>query len=285
MRIVYTIAFTLAISAVSQTAYINIGGREVDLDAYHNDEDSTKYQALSGNEESDSLDSEVQAAGLFNWVKTGRKKTTKLIKVLKDVLGNIKEIIEIKNRKHDKDIDTDTDDSDDEEGEDTKKSLLDKAKGWGASIMKRDLVDDLLVKVFVALKDSGLINAIIKMSLTDDKVRASIVDITVDLIEADVIPYEEIFVALKDSGLAIDVIKASVLDPETRAGVVALITELIPDLLKSGAISPKDLLSSTPPSKVKAATVSYEDDVIFTVTPVEESLLTGASYSNNSKVF
>ncbi|CAK7895459.1 hypothetical protein CAAN1_12S04698 [[Candida] anglica] len=111
-------------------------------------------------------------------------------------------------------------------------------------VEKRDLVDDLLVKVFTALKDSGLVTSIVKMSLTDDEVRPAITEITIDLIEADVIPYEEVFVALKDSGLAVDVIRNILLDPETREGAVLLIREMVPELMKPTPVTSLNSIES-----------------------------------------
>lgn len=139
--------------------------------------------------------------GLFSTIKNGKKKVA-LVKTLTDVLSMVKQ--------------ADSADSKD--------------------LDKRDIVDELLVKVFYALKKSGLLNSIIKMSLTDDEVRPIIVDITIDLIEADVIPYEEIFEALKDSGLAVDVVKFILTDPETRQGLIDFIKELIPQLISSGEL-------------------------------------------------
>ncbi|CAG90357.1 DEHA2G07964p [Debaryomyces hansenii CBS767] len=157
----------------------------------------------------DALDIEkVAATGLTDLLSKG-KKAFSLVNVLKDVLGMISKIDQIQ---------------DSEE----------------MGLAKRDFVEDLLVKVFVALKKSGLVNSIVKMSLTDCDVRPAIIDILIELLEADVIPWEEIFVALKDSGLAVDVINDLFTDPETREGLVQFTAELIPDLLASGALSGKD---------------------------------------------
>lgn len=157
----------------------------------------------------DALDIEkVAATGLTDLLNKG-KKAFSLVNILKDVLQMITKIDQIQ---------------DSEE----------------MGLAKRDLVEDLLVKVFVALKKSGLVNSIVKMALTDCDVRPAIIDILIELLEADVIPWEEIFVALKDSGLAVDVINELFTDPETREGLVQFTAELIPDLLASGALSGKD---------------------------------------------
>lgn len=168
------------------------------------------FQELDLNmSEVDALDIEkVAATGLSDLLNKG-KKAFSLVSVLKDVLGMISKIDQIQ---------------DSEE----------------MGLAKRDLVEDLLVKVFVALKKSGLVNSIVKMALTDCDVRPAIIDILIELLEADVIPWEEIFVALKDSGLAVDVINELFTDPETREGLVQFTAELIPDLLASGALSGKD---------------------------------------------
>lgn len=168
------------------------------------------FQELDLNmSEVDALDIEkVAATGLSDLLNKG-KKAFSLVSVLKDVLGMISKIDQIQ---------------DSEE----------------MGLAKRDLVEDLLVKVFVALKKSGLVNSIVKMALTDCDVRPAIIDILIELLEADVIPWEDIFEALKDSGLAVDVINELFTDPETREGLVQFTAELIPDLLASGALSGKD---------------------------------------------
>ncbi|CUM53016.1 unnamed protein product [Debaryomyces tyrocola] len=168
------------------------------------------FQELDLNmSEVDALDIEkVAATGLTDLLNKG-KKAFSLVSVLKDVLGMISKIDQIQ---------------DSEE----------------MGLAKRDLVEDLLVKVFVALKKSGLVNSIVKMALTDCDVRPAIIDILIELLEADVIPWEDIFEALKDSGLAVDVINELFTDPETREGLVQFTAELIPDLLASGALSGKD---------------------------------------------
>lgn len=101
---------------------------------------------------------------------------------------------------------------------------------------KRALVDETLTRVFKTLKRSGLINDVLRMSLTDESVRESIVAVTVELIDAEVIPYEEIFDALVDSGLALDVVRFALTDEDTRDGLVQLIVDLIPELLESEAL-------------------------------------------------
>ena len=75
----------------------------------------------------------------------------------------------------------------------------------------RDLVDELLLRVFNLLKGSGFINDIIRMSLTDPRVRLGMIDMTIRLLNAEVIPWDDIFLALKRHGLAIDVIKFTLL--------------------------------------------------------------------------
>lgn len=96
----------------------------------------------------------------------------------------------------------------------------------------RTLVEDAMTQVFVALKRSGLINYVIRLSLTDDEVRAGVADITIELIRADVIPYSEVFNALRESGLALDVVKFSLTDAETRQGLIELVLELVPQLVE-----------------------------------------------------
>lgn len=127
--------------------------------------------------------------------------------------------------------------------EEPSESLVEKAKSRAGKLLRAGLqsetVADVTVRLFVGLKESGLINDVIKMSLTDDEVRESITQITVDLLESGAIPWEEVFTALKDSGLAVDVVKQSVEDPTTRHGVALLIQELLPQLIKSGDYPPK----------------------------------------------
>lgn len=96
----------------------------------------------------------------------------------------------------------------------------------------RSLIDNVMTQVFVALKRSGLINYVIRLSLTDAEVRAGVADITIELIRADVIPYQEVFQGLQQSGLALDVVKFSLTDAETRLGLVELVLELVPQLVE-----------------------------------------------------
>lgn len=96
----------------------------------------------------------------------------------------------------------------------------------------RSLLDDAMTQVFVALKRSGLINYVIRLSLTDEEVRAGVADITIELIRADVIPYSEVFTAMRESGLALDVVKYSLTDAETRQGLIDLVVELVPQLIE-----------------------------------------------------
>ncbi|CCE78878.1 Piso0_000912 [Millerozyma farinosa CBS 7064] len=167
---------------------------------------------------------ELEKRGLKHIAEKARR-TKKLVTVLKSVLTSITEIKALKESKS------------------------------VENLGKRDLVDDLLERVFVALKDSGLVNSIIKMSLTDDDVRPAITQLTIDLIEADVIPYKEIFEALKSSGLAVDVVKKSVTDPETREGLVEFTKELIKGLVAEdislGELLPDNLkLSNSSNSRI-----------------------------------
>lgn len=158
-------------------------------------------------------------------------KKKKLVKELEAVVFSLQKIEKIKG--------ADDDEGDWEEEDGDKSSISD---------LKDELIETLLTKVFISLKNSDLINPILKFSLTDDKVRSSIVDITVELLKADVIPYYEIFVALRDSGLAIQVIQFLLTDPETRQGQIDLIIELIPRLLEDGVINFEDILKNLPTS-------------------------------------
>lgn len=127
--------------------------------------------------------------------------------------------------------------------EEPSQSLVEKAKQQAGDLLRAGLqsetVNDITVRLFINLKESGLINDVIKMSLTDDEVRQAITHITLDLLESGAIPWEEVFSALKDSGLAVDVVKLSVEDPATRHGVALLVQELLPQLIKSGDYPPK----------------------------------------------
>lgn len=107
----------------------------------------------------------------------------------------------------------------------------------------RTFLDDAMVQIFTLLKRSGLINNIIRQSLTDPQVRAGVADITVELIDARVIPYDEVFEALMSSGMAIDVVRYSLTDQETRSGLVQLVIELIPELFRSGVLNPWDYIN------------------------------------------
>lgn len=109
-------------------------------------------------------------------------------------------------------------------------------------ILADEIIEDLLTTVFISLKKSGLINGIVKKSLTDEEIRIGVISVTIELISADIIPYEEIFVALKDSGLVIDIAKATLTDPEMRNGTIQLVKEMVPELIKSGALNIRDLI-------------------------------------------
>lgn len=131
---------------------------------------------------------------------------------------------------------------------------------------ERGLLDDAMTHIFVILKRSGLINSIIRQSLVDDQVRHGVASITVELIEADVIPYTEVLTAMKDSGLALDVIKYSLTDSETRAGLIQLIVELIPELIRSGALNPFDYIGGDAIAQaVESSTMAVESSTITAV--------------------
>ena len=110
----------------------------------------------------------------------------------------------------------------------------------------RDLVDELLLRVFNLLKGSGFINDIIRMSLTDPRVRLGMIDMTIRLLNAEVIPWDDIFIALKRHGLAIDVIKFTFTDAQTRVGLAAFVIELLPALVTSGALDLRQILETVP---------------------------------------
>lgn len=126
----------------------------------------------------------------------------------------------------------------------------------GFDILSDEKTEEALTTVFVALKNSMLLNPIIRYSLTDDEIRQGIIDLTIELLKADVIPYREIFVALNESGLAIDVIKFLLTDEETRQGEIDLIIELIKQLIESGAIKLEDLLKHIPKPNPPTTTTS-----------------------------
>lgn len=163
--------------------------------------------------------------------KTFSKKKS-LIKELNTILKSIKKIEKLK-------------DTEGNEGNEIDKR--------GLSDVKDEVVETLLIKVFTALKDSELLNPIIRFSLTDDTTREGLIDVTIELLKARVIPWTDIFNALKDSGLAVDILKFLLTDPEAREGQIDLVLELIPRLLEDGVISLDDILKriplpSSPPS-------------------------------------
>ena len=108
------------------------------------------------------------------------------------------------------------------------------------------MVDDLLLKVFNLLKDSGLINEIIRMSLTDPLVRRSLTDVTARLLKARVVPWDDIFIALRRHGLAFEVVEFTLTNAETRAGLASFVVELLPRLVNAGSITPGQLLDTIP---------------------------------------
>lgn len=154
-------------------------------------------------------------------------KNKKMIKELKTIIKCLESIEKVKNSEEYKTQELDEDFVDPDL---QKRGKLD------------DVIEELLTKVFISLKSSQLINPILRFSLTDYEVRQGLIDITIQLLKADVIPWEEIFNALKDSGLAVDVIKFLLTDSESRSGTVDLVLELLPKLLELGVISFKDIL-------------------------------------------
>jgi len=115
--------------------------------------------------------------------------------------------------------------------------IADLKKGSIFDVTKRgDTVEKLLTKVFVSLKKSGLLLPIIKMTLTEYKTREATVKLIVELLEADIIPYEEIFEALNESGIVLLVTKFSLTDEETREGLGKLILQILPVLLKTNDV-------------------------------------------------
>lgn len=107
-----------------------------------------------------------------------------------------------------------------------------------------EVTEKLLTEIFVGLKNSGFINPILQFSLTDDQIRQSLIDFTIQLLQAHVIPWKDILKALEESGLATDVLKFALTDPETRQGEIDLILELLPQLLEEAVIDWKKLLAT-----------------------------------------
>ncbi|ODV78627.1 uncharacterized protein CANTADRAFT_29132, partial [Suhomyces tanzawaensis NRRL Y-17324] len=91
-----------------------------------------------------------------------------------------------------------------------------------------ELVEELLATLFSSLKQSGLINSVIRASLTDPEIRDGVTQIATDLISAGVIPYQEVFAALKQSELAVEVVRFTLTDQATREAAVQLVKELVP---------------------------------------------------------
>ncbi|CUM63391.1 uncharacterized protein PRCAT00000965001 [Priceomyces carsonii] len=213
--------------------------------AVTNDVDGSveSIQTLTEQGDQDDLKGKGVMESRWNQVQSKGIKTKESIKVLKDCIGIVGQIQKLQNQEVE-------DHDDPDQGRFFKvKKIYNKTKDIFASstgLFKRDLFEDLLVKLFKALKRSGLVNAVVKMSLTDDEVRPEIVNVTIDLLEADVIPWEEIFQALKDSGLAVDVIKNLLTDPETREGAVEFTVELIRELLTSEVLTVDELMKAIP---------------------------------------
>lgn len=80
------------------------------------------------------------------------------------------------------------------------------------------------------------------MSLTDDLVREALTDITIKLLNANVIPWDDIILAIKTHGLVLDVTKFTLTNPEVRQGLASFVLELIPGLIRSGSLTTKQVV-------------------------------------------
>lgn len=114
---------------------------------------------------------------------------------------------------------------------------LEKLADEDLNLHKRDILDNILERIFQALKDSGLATEVVRLSLEDDDVRAGVSDLTIQLLEADIIPYYEVFEALKESGLAIQVVQSTLQDPDTMAGALTLAKQLLEAQLPTNSTS------------------------------------------------
>lgn len=113
-----------------------------------------------------------------------------------------------------------------------------------ASESEDNQLEEWTLWALIMLKKSGIVSDTIKNSLTDDEVRHLVAELTIEILKADVIPYEEVFRALKESGLAQSIVDETLTDKATRRGLVKLIVELTPQLVELGIISGADLTKS-----------------------------------------
>lgn len=141
-------------------------------------------------------------------------------------------------KSHDKEDCVDLEDDDDEEEEVPTTWFGRKKKKMAAK--KSAMMTGLLVKVFTALKKSGLVNVIVQMSLADEQSREGVAKMTVLMIERSDTMLLRLFAAMKKTGLAKSTIRFMMLDPEVRVGIAALVAEMNPLMIELGDLSVED---------------------------------------------
>lgn len=107
-------------------------------------------------------------------------------------------------------------------------------------------VDGGIEKVFATLKQSGLINDILNLSLKDKIVRSSLMGLTIEKIKNEQIPWDELLMASQAHGLNIDVDKVTFAKPEIGKLLSKFVLDVIPFLVQKGYLARLDVIQKLP---------------------------------------
>ncbi|KAI5964303.1 uncharacterized protein KGF55_002245 [Candida pseudojiufengensis] len=127
------------------------------------------------------------------------------------------------------------------------------------SINPNNSPDELLLKMFLSLKDSAMINQILTLSLNDGIVRKGLFDLTVRLLNEGALPWEDIFVAVQSSGLQLDVKKLTFSDSQVARVLSNFVLDLLPALVDVGSLSRSDVFEAVSVTKKPY----FDKEVIF----------------------
>ncbi|KAI5958675.1 hypothetical protein KGF57_002520 [Candida theae] len=102
--------------------------------------------------------------------------------------------------------------------------------------------EETIEKVFDSLKESGLINEILTMSIKDKLVRSSFMDLTIESLQNGEIPWDGLLMAIQAHGWDVDVEKLTFKKPEIGKILSKLVLEAIPVLLERGVLTRLDVI-------------------------------------------
>ncbi|CCG21897.1 hypothetical protein CORT_0B01790 [Candida orthopsilosis Co 90-125] len=103
-------------------------------------------------------------------------------------------------------------------------------------------VDEGIARVFDSLKQSGLINNILILSLKDQLVRNSLMDLTIENLKNNQISWDEWLMAIQAHGLDIDVDKFTFAKPEIGKLLSKSVLDAIPVLIQKGFLTRLDVI-------------------------------------------